>query len=146
MGGGDQPSPMNVQQDPQKPPVTLVFWIIWFAILNGLLMTQFLAGGGIPKGSDEGSPPVLFLVLAGGLALAALAVRYVLIPQIKLVPRKLTAMIVGLALSEAIGMIGMFVVGKEFPATQQLFFVAAIGCIVSFAPVYAKPREENGRF
>ncbi len=78
--------------------------------------------------------------------MAALAVRYVLIPQIKQVPQKLTAMIVGLALSEAIGMTGMFVVGKEFPATQQLFFVVAVGCIVSFVPVYARPREENGRF
>lgn len=137
---------MNDKQDPPKPPITLVFWIIWFAILNGLLMTQFLVAGGIPKGSDESSPPMLYLWLAGGLALAALTVRYMLIPQLKQLPQKLTAMIVGLALSEAIGLSGMFVVGKEFPATQQLFFVVSIGCIVSFAPVYARKREENGRF
>lgn len=137
---------MNFQQDSPKPPVALVFWIIWFATLNGLVVLQFMVGGGIPKGSDQGNPPLLVAMLAGGLALAALAVRFMWIPRIKQVPQKLPAMIVGLAFSESIGLSGMFLVGKEFPATQQLLLLVAIGCIVIFAPVYAKQREDNGRF
>ncbi|MES2661447.1 MAG: hypothetical protein V4689_22705 [Verrucomicrobiota bacterium] len=136
---------MDSQQDSPKVPA-LVFWIIWFAILNGLVMIQFLVGGGIPKGEDQGNPPVLFLAIAAGLALVALAIRFVLIPQIESVPKKLPAMVIGLALSEGIGFLGMFAVGKEFPATQQTLFVTAIACIACLAPVYAKPRAENGRF
>jgi hypothetical protein len=85
------------------------------------------------------------LAVAGGLALAALAIRFSWIPQIKSLPKMLPAMIIGLALSEAIGMVGMFLVGKEFPATQQVMLGTALGCIISFAPVYAKPRGEDGR-
>jgi hypothetical protein len=53
---------------------------------------------------------------------------------------------VGLALSEGIGFLGMFAVGKAFPATQLVLFVMAICCIISFAPVYAKVRADDGRF
>jgi hypothetical protein len=138
-------SRMIPPQDSPKPPTALVFWIIWFAILQGFLIIQFMVGGGIPKGSDQGNPPPLFLLLATGLALAVIVIRFKLIPRIDSVPKKLQAMIVGLALSEAIGMLGMFAVGKEFPATRQALFVTAIACIVSFAPVYAKSSAEHGR-
>ena len=137
---------MIPQQNNPKPPQALVFWIIWFAILNGLLMIQFFVGGGIPKGADQGKAPFMFLAIAAGLALVALGIRFVLIPQIKEVPKKLPAMIIGLAISEAIGLLGMFAVSKEFPETQQILFVCAIASIISFAPVYAKVRAEDGRF
>ncbi len=137
---------MDSQQELPKPPPALVFWIIWFAILNGLVMIQFMVGGGIPKGEDQGRPPTQMLAIAAGLGLVALSIRFLWIPRIDAVVRKLPAMIVGLALSEAIGFVGIFGVGKEFPATRQALFVAAVACIVSLAPVYAKPRVENGRF
>jgi drug/metabolite transporter (DMT)-like permease len=133
-------------QNPPKPPTILVFWIIWFAILQGLVVIQFFVGGGIPKGADQGNPPGWVLAAAGGLALAALAIRFTVIPKIQPVPRKLPLMIIGLALSEAIGFLGMFLVGKEFPTTRLSLLVLAIACIVSLAPVYAKERAENGRF
>lgn len=133
-------------QDSPKPPQALVFWILWFAILQGLVMMQYFIGGGIPKGSDQGNPPIQLLALAGGLAIAALAIRFTLIPRLKTISQKLPAMIIGLALSESIGILGMLVVGKNFPATQQVFLVTAIGCIVSFAPVYARERAKDGRF
>lgn len=128
-----------------KPPTILVFWIIWFAILQGLVAIQFFVGGGIPKGVDQGNPPEWVLAVAGGLALAALAIRFTWIPRIESVPKKLPAMIVGLAFSEGIGFLGMFAVGNEFPATRQSLLVLAICCIVSLAPVYAKARVENER-
>lgn len=34
------------------PPLAVVFWAIWFAILSGLLMMQFVLGGG----SRDGTP------------------------------------------------------------------------------------------
>lgn len=136
---------MNSPESP-KPPQALVFWIIWFAILQGLVVIQFFVGGGIPQGADQGSPPVWVLAAAGGLALAALAIRFTVIPKIQSVPKKLPLMIIGLALSEGIGFLGMFAVGEEFPTTRLSLLVLAVACIVSLAPVYAKERPENGRF
>ncbi len=129
-----------------KPPTVIVFWIIWFGILQGLLMVQFLAGGGIPKGADQGNPPVLFVAIAGVLALAAMSIRFILIPKIATISKMLPAMIVGLALSEAIGFLGMFLIGKEFPTTRLTLFALAVACIACLAPVYVKSRVDNGRF
>ncbi len=129
---------MTPRQDPPAPPTFLIFWIIWFAILQGLVLIQFFVGGGIPKGADQGDPPALFLGIAGALALAALAIRFTVIPKIKTMSKLLPAMIIGLALSEAVGFVGIFLVGKEFPTTRLSLFVLALCCIASLAPVYAK--------
>jgi peptidoglycan/LPS O-acetylase OafA/YrhL len=129
---------MTSRQDPPAPPTFVVFWIIWFAILQGLVLIQFFVGGGIPKGADQGDPPAVILMIAGGLALAALAVRFTVIPKIKTLSKLLVAMVIGLALSEAVGFVGIFLVGKEFPTTRLSLFVLALCCIVSHAPVYAK--------
>lgn len=129
---------MTSRQDPPAPQALVVFWIIWFAILQGLVLIQLFVGGGIPKGEDLGNPPVLFLMIAGGLALAALAIRFTVIPKIRTAAKLLPAMIIGLALSEAVGFVGIFLVGKEFATTRLGLFILALCCIVSLAPVYAK--------
>lgn len=136
---------MNSQDNHSKPPQAIVFWVIWFAILQGLIILQFFIGGGISKGSDQGAPPVWVLALAGGMALGALGIRFRVIPRITAVAQKLPMMIVGLALSEGIGLLGMFAVGEEFPATQRVFFGLAICCIICFAPRYATAPTDLGR-
>ena len=136
---------MKYQQDVPKVVGAIVFWVIWFAILQGLLIIQFFVGGGIPKGSDQGGPPMLFLAIAGGMALAVLVIRFLWIPRIKLVPLKLPAMIVGLALSDGIGLLGIFALDRGFQATKLILMLISIGCIISLAPVYAMSRTEDLR-
>lgn len=119
-------------------PQPLVFWIIWFAILSGLLIMQFFAGGGIPSGTDQGEEPVLFRLLALGAAAAALFVRFGVIPRIKELEKKLPVMIVGLALAEGIGILGMFAVPRELGATRLFMLGLSIACVVISAPTYAK--------
>ncbi|EFK95936.1 hypothetical protein LDC_2050 [sediment metagenome] len=41
---------------PHPPPVHIVGWIIWFAILNGLAIMQFLIGGGLPPARTSAKP------------------------------------------------------------------------------------------
>ena len=118
------------------PPKTIVFWIIWFAIFNGLFLLQFFVGGGIPKGENEGDAPMAMIAAAGALALASMAVRFVVIPRLDTVEKLLSAMLVGLALGEAVGFIGMFMIGKEFPETRLALFVVSVSAVVAFAPVY----------
>jgi hypothetical protein len=131
---------MTPQQETPTPPA-IIFWILWFAILSGLLVIQFLAGGGIPSGRDQGEAPVLFQAIALGMAMAAMAVRFMVIPRISRVAAKLPAMIVGLALSEGIGIFGMFLVPPQHGTTKLFMLAISIACIVLFAPVYAMEKS-----
>ena len=132
-----------LEDSPPQPPTTLVFWIVWFAILNGLLMIQFFVGGGIPSGVDQGNPPLILLGVGAGLVVVALGIRVLLLPRLQETSKKLPAMVVGLALSDGVGMLGVFGLGKEFAASRLALFLMSIGCILSFAPVYVSrvPRE-----
>jgi hypothetical protein len=122
----------------QTAPMPVLFWVIWFAILSGLLIMQFFAGGGIPAGGGQGKEPVIYQVITLLMAAAALFVRFVIIPRLDGLKRKFPAMIVGLALAEGIGIIGMFAIPKERASTRLFMLGTAIVCIVLSAPVYAK--------
>jgi len=126
-----------------NPPATFVFWIIWFAIFNGLFLLQFFAAGGIPKGDNEGSAPMAVVVIAGGLAFVSMVIRFFIIPKLGSLEKLLPAMIIGLALAESVGIIGMFLVGKEFPETRLALFVASVSAVAAFAPVYASALLER---
>lgn len=116
----------------------VVFWVIWSAILSGLLIMQFFAGGGIPTGGGQGKEPAIYQVISLGIAAASLFVRFVIIPRLKGLEKKLPAMIVGLALAEGIGIIGMFAIPHQHASTRLFMLGTAIVCIVLSAPVYAK--------
>jgi hypothetical protein len=122
----------------ENTPQPIIFWIIWFAILSGLLVMQTFAGGGIPSGSDQGEGPVLFQTLALVAAAASLFVRFAVIPRLNELQKKLPAMIVGLALAEGIGILGMFAVPHQYGATRLFMLGLSIVCVVISAPVYAK--------
>lgn len=135
----------HASQGPQAPQ-PVIFWIIWFAILSGLFIMQAFAGGGIPSGSDQGEGPVLFQTLALVAAAASLFVRFVVIPRIKELEKKLPAMVVGLALGEGIGIIGMFAVPHQYGATRLFMLGISIACVVLSAPFYARSPVVGGPF
>lgn len=125
-----------MKQSP-NPPTTFVFWIIWFAIFNGLFFLQFFAAGGIPKGENEGDAPLAFVAIAGALALTSMVIRFLVIPKLDTVEKLLPAMIVGLVLAESVGIVGMFLIGKEFPETRLALFVTSVSAVAAFAPIYS---------
>ncbi len=129
---------MNPSGNKQEAPKTIVFWVIWFAIFNGLFILQFFAAGGIPKGENEGDPPMAMVAAAGGLAFVAMLIRFFVIPKLDSLEKMLPAMLIGLALAESVGMIGMFVVGKEFPETRLSLFVASVSAVAAFAPIFVQ--------
>ena len=126
------------QGRPQAPQF-IVFWIIWFAIFSGLVILQFFIGGGVPSGSPQGDGPLLIPVIAFGMAVVAVFVRFGVLPRIKELEKKLPLMIVGLALSEGVGILGMLAVPAPFGATKLLLLAVSLICIILQAPVYAKP-------
>jgi hypothetical protein len=135
---------MNPSQ--QAPAQPVVFWIIWFAILSGLMIIQFILGGGIPAVSSQEKEPVIWQVVALGAATVALVIRFIIIPRLEGLEKKLPAMIIGLAVSEGVGIIGIFVVPHEHSSTRLFMLGTAIVCIVLSAPVYAKPSGGGSPF
>ncbi|MEP2775626.1 MAG: hypothetical protein ABJQ29_03345 [Luteolibacter sp.] len=127
---------MNPPENKQNAPKVIVFWIIWFAIFNGLFILQFFAAGGIPTGENVGDAPLVFVAVAGALAFVSMLIRFIVIPKLDTTEKLLPAMIIGLAMAEAVGIIGMFVIGKEFPETRMALFVASVSAVAAFAPVY----------
>jgi hypothetical protein len=137
---------MSQSSQGSQAPQPAIFWIIWFAILSGLFVMQSFAGGGIPSGPDQGEAPALFQTLALAAAAASLFVRFVIIPKLKDLEKKLPAMIVGLALGEGIGIIGMFAVPHQYGATRLFMLGISIACVVLSAPFYARSRVGGGPF
>jgi len=117
-------------------PQPVVFWIIWFAILSGLFFMQMLVPRGADSSSGDGS--LIFQVIGLGSAAASLIVRFAVIPKLKELQQKLPAMIIGLALAEGVGIIGIFVVSHQDDATRLFLLGVSIVCIVISAPIYAK--------
>lgn len=139
---------MFTQGHEQRPPTVIVFWAIWFAIFNGLFILQFFAAGGIPEGKNQGEAPLLLVAVAGGLALASMAIRFLVIPRMDSLVKLMPAMVVGLALAESVGILGMFVIGKEFPETRLALFVTSVSAVAVFAPFYVHAllsREKSNR-
>ena len=129
-----------------QPPQFVVFWVIWFAILSGLFMLQLFAAGGLPSGKDQGDEPLVYHLIALGAAIAAAFIRFGVIPRIAALEKKLPLMIVGLALAEGIGIVGMFVVPSQYGATKLAMLIVSVICVILQAPVYAKPSGSGNPF
>jgi hypothetical protein len=139
---GDQCRPVNAAS---PKPTALVFWILWFAFLNGLFIILFMIGGGIPEGKNQGEPPSLVIAMAALLALFAIAIRFIAIPKTKQLEKLLPLMLVGMAFAEGIGIIGIFVVAREFPETRLALFVTSASAMLAYAPFYVHAVLDRNR-
>jgi hypothetical protein len=135
---------MNPSTRPTTPP--LVLWIIWFAIICSIVLYQFKLGHGLLTGSDArpaSQNPVM--LLAVGLIVVALLLRWLLMPKMKDARQQLILMIIGLSLSEAIGFYGIFFFGPDMPSTKMTLFAVSLLSALQFAPVYAKQGNADGQ-
>ena len=121
-----------------KAPVSVVGWILWFAILNGLVIMQFLIAGGLPSGVNESAPPAFQQYVPMVPAFLALVVRFLVIPRVATAQGKLPVMLIGLALAEATGILGIFLVDKAYGSTQLTCLVVSVLAILALAPIYLR--------
>ncbi len=115
----------------------LVLWIIWFAMLVSVFIFQFILGGGIPSGPDDGQPNTAILVLSIAVILIATMIRWFVIPRQTEADKLLVVMIVGIAFAESAQFFQLFLIGDAYPRTQLTLFVFSVLGIAQFAPVYA---------
>jgi hypothetical protein len=109
----------------------IVWWVIWGAILNGLIVIYFFLGRGPVKPAEEGE---LWLSLSGLIPLfVSIIIRWLVLPRYTEVTRALPLFVVGLALAEACGILGIFLGG---PYRDDLFVLGVLG-IMQFMPLFA---------
>ena len=110
----------------------LIFWIIWGSILAGLVVIYVFLGRGPLKPVVAADLPVN---LAGVVPLfISIVIRWLVLPRCHELMRAFPVFIAGLALSEACGLMGIFLGG---PYRDSLFLLGVLG-VTSYVPLFAK--------
>ena len=120
----------------------LVWWIIWFAILCGLVVIYFFLGRGPVK------PVVVAADLLRNLSgivplFVSIVIRWLVMPRLNDLKQAFPVFIAGLALAEGCGLLGIFLGG---PYRDQLFVLGALAIaqyVPFFAKSYLRPKSEG---
>jgi hypothetical protein len=135
---GDSRNPDADRNSP--PPLAIIFWLVWFAILSGLVVLQAFLGGGVPNGRNApgAQMPIVVWVCLTEVMGAAL-VRWLVMPRFAALPQKFVWMVIGLALAEGAGILGMFLLPRDQPETRLVIFLLSLFGVLQFVPLYARP-------
>lgn len=115
-----------------QPVPRIIFWVIWFALLSGVLVMNFaIAPPEKPPISDAGNS-LLWLVAVVPLLISAL-VRWFVLPRATTAQTALPVFIIGMALAESTAILGMFVFSGH---RAELVALGLLG-IGQFMPTFA---------
>jgi hypothetical protein len=120
-----------------------VWWIIWGAILSALIVIYLFLGRRPVEPAAVGK---VFPDLAGLIPLfVSIVIRWLVLPRYTDATRALPLFVVGLALAEACGILGIFLGG---PYRDDLFVLGVLG-VLQFAPLFVgkmtRPAGSNFR-
>ena len=109
-----------------------IWWIIWAAILLGLVVIYFALGRRpLPPGSADDK------TLTGLIGLVPLfvsiVIRWLVLPRYRDLRRAFPMFVIGLALAEGCGLLGIFLGG---PYRDDVFLLGVLG-LVQFTPWFA---------
>jgi hypothetical protein len=130
----DRSVTMNTRSDVSRVKAQLLtWWIVWSSILAGLCLTYIFVGRAKPL------PPVvpaeLMVNLVGFVPLfVSVVLRWLVLPRYTDSARAMVVFVVGLALAESCGLLGIFLGG---PFRDALFVLGVLG-VVQYAPFYAR--------
>jgi hypothetical protein len=127
----------------ERAPLTL-WWLLWGGVLAGLVLIYLGLGRGPVKPPAAGVHPLAGLT--GFLPLfVSIVIRWLVMPRFSSLARAFPMFIVGLALAEACGLLGIFLGGAY---RDQLFLLGVLG-IVQYLPFFARryllPKVEGFR-
>lgn len=110
----------------------LVWWVIWAALLGGVVVIYFTLG----RRSVPASGGITIIDVVGLVQLAAsTTLRWLFFPRLGSDPQKaLIAFIIGLAMAESCSFLGILL-GSSY--RDELFVLGALG-IVQWMPLYAR--------
>ncbi len=132
--------PAHFHCDRMQKQQALVMWIIWFGFLQMAFAYHFVLEDGFPSGDNAAEPMASWLwVLCLVPIILATIVRWWVIPKLKDQKQMLSALIVGLALTEASILFELFQIGSDYPQNQIVVLMVAVFSLIQFAPIYATP-------
>ena len=132
--------PAHFHCDRMQKQQALVMWIIWFVFLQMAFAYHFVLEDGFPSGDNAAAPMASWLwVLCLLPTILATIVRWWVIPKLKDQKQMLSALIVGLALTEASILFELFQIGSDYPQNQIAVLMVAVFSLIQFAPIYATP-------
>lgn len=111
----------------------LVWWIVWAALLVDLLVLYLALVRNKPLPPPSPENPLQGLVGVVPL-FVSIVIRWLALPRVLNPQRAFIVFIVGLALAEACGLLGIFLGG---PYRDSLFVLGVLG-IAQYVPFYAK--------
>ena len=112
----------------------IVWWTIWGAILSGLVIIYLVLGRNQPVPKNVAAEK-MFTGLIGLIPMVvSVVVRWLVLPRISDMNRALVVFVMGLALAEGCGILGIFLGG---PYRDDLFLLGVFG-IVQYIPIFAK--------
>jgi hypothetical protein len=111
----------------------LIWWIIWAAVLTGLVVIYLVIGRAQPMVATRGAHPLIGLV---GLVplFVSIVIRWLVLPRFRDLTRALPMFIVGLALAEGCGLLGIFLGGVY---RDDVFLLGVFG-VAQFLPIFAR--------
>ena len=111
----------------------MIWWIIWGGVLGGLGMIYFFCGR--PKPLSVASTAELLTNLGGFPPLfISVIIRWLVLPRYSHPQRALVIFIIGLALAESCGILGIFLGG----AYRDALFLLGVFGIIQYVPVFAR--------
>jgi hypothetical protein len=118
----------------------LIWWNLWAGFLIGLCLVYFFLGRSQPLPAPSSAE---FLVnLTGFVPLfISVVIRWLVLPRYTNLARAFVVFVVGLALAESCGLLGIFIGG---PYRDALFVLGVLG-IVQYVPLYAQKFVEPKR-
>ena len=122
---------MNETSNRSAP--VLVWWILWVATLTGLAAFYIFLK---PSEPTESSAGLRFIPLAPFLA--AVVVRWLVLPRLQQRSRAFPIFVVGVALSEACALMGIFLA----PELRTLYFILATLGLLQYLPLFVAGLED----
>ena len=110
-----------------------MWWVIWASLIAGLVLIYFFLGRApLPPGAAQEK---ILTGLAGLVPLfVSIVIRWLVLPRYHDLSRAFPMFIVGLALAEICGLLGIFFGG---PYRDDVFFLGVLG-LAQFVPFFAK--------
>ncbi len=121
----------------------LVWWIAWAAVLMGLVVIYLFLGRGPVKPEPVADKDALKHLVGLVPLFVSIVIRWLVLPRFDSLQRAFPIYIVGLALAEACGILGIFLGG---PFRDDLFVLGVLG-VTQFVPIFARqvtrPKEQG---
>lgn len=115
-------------------PPLLVWWVVWFALTNGLIIQRLFLGKSLGE-----NPGTLGFVAIVPLIVSA-GIRFLLLPRLKTPAKAFPVFVVGLATAEACGLLGIFLGG----ANKDALFGAGLVMLLLYAPLFVRNYDGGG--